>query len=130
IDRSGASRTRVVVGIVVLAVGLLQMSPARRGAPHTDDGPPVGLGAVLVIIAAIVIGPVLAGPSVRVLGAILPRFRGVTGRLATENAARSPKRTSATASALLISVALVGFITVFASSAKASITKEVARGFT
>ncbi len=33
---------------------------------------------------------------------------GVTGRLAIENAARSPKRTSATASALLIGVALVG----------------------
>jgi putative ABC transport system permease protein len=80
-------------------------------------------------VAAIVIGPVLAGPSIRVLGSALPRLKGVTGRLAAENAARSPKRTSATASALLISVALVGFITVFASSAKASVGEEVSRGF-
>jgi putative ABC transport system permease protein len=47
-----------------------------------------------------------------------------------ENAARSPKRTSATASALLIGVALIGFITVFAASAKASVEKEVNRGIT
>ena len=33
-----------------------------------------------------------------------PASRGITGRLATENAARSPKRTSATASALIIGV--------------------------
>ena len=50
-------------------------------------------------------------------GLPLPRFRGVTGRLATENAARSPKRTSATASAVVIGVALVVFIKVFAASA-------------
>jgi putative ABC transport system permease protein len=46
-----------------------------------------------------------------------------------ENAARSPKRTSATASALLIGVALIGFITVFAASAKASVSSEIERGF-
>ena len=116
----------------------------RRGAPDrrpvepvgrvarpkdTDDLPPVGFGALLVIVAAIVIGPVLAGPSIRLLGSALPKIKGITGRLAAENAARSPKRTSATASALLISVALVGFITVFASSAKASVGEEVSRGF-
>jgi putative ABC transport system permease protein len=63
------------------------------------------------------------------LGALLPRFKGVTGRLAMENAARSPKRTSATASALLIGVALIGFITVFAASAKKSVSSEIDRGF-
>jgi putative ABC transport system permease protein len=76
-----------------------------------------------------VIGPVLAGPSVRLIGAALPRFKGVTGRIARENAARSPKRTSATASALLIGVALIGFITVFAASAKKSVSAEIDRGF-
>jgi putative ABC transport system permease protein len=129
VDRSGASRARIVVGVGVLAFGILNLSAAWRGTSDTEDLPVVGLGAVLVIIAAIVIGPVLAGPSIRAMGALLPRLKGVTGRLAAENAARSPKRTSATASALLISVALVGFITVFASSAKASVSQEVSRGF-
>jgi putative ABC transport system permease protein len=129
VDRSGASRIRIVVGILLLAGGLWNLSAAWRGPKDTDDLPPVGFGALLAIVAAIVIGPVLAGPSIRLLGSLLPRLKGVTGRLAAENAARSPKRTSATASALLISVALVGFITVFASSAKASVGEEVSRGF-
>jgi putative ABC transport system permease protein len=129
IDRSGTSRLRLGLGVVVLALGALNLSRAWTADGDTDAVPTVGLGALLLIVGAIVIGPVLAGPSIRVLGAALPRLRGVTGRLATENAARSPKRTSATASALLIGVALVGFITVFASSATASVRAEVDRGF-
>ena len=129
IDRSGASRGRTVGGLILLAVAMWTLSAAWRDGSDTEDLPIVGMGAVLVIVAAIVIGPVLASPSIRLLGSLLPRFRGVTGRLATENAARSPKRTSATASALLIGVALVGFITVFAASAQESVTGEVTRGF-
>ncbi|HUS61473.1 MAG TPA: ABC transporter permease, partial [Acidimicrobiales bacterium] len=89
-----------------------------------------GMGGLLLIVGAIVIGPVLAGPSVTALGSPMPSFKGVTGTLAVQNAARSPKRTSATASALIIGVALVGFITVFAASAKDSVASEVERGFT
>jgi putative ABC transport system permease protein len=129
VERAGASKLRIAAGLVLLVVSLLNLSAGWRGEPNTDDVPTVGFGAVLMIVAAIVIGPVVAARSVRLLGAALPRLKGVTGRLATENAARSPKRTSATASALIISVALVGFITVFAASAKDSIGKEVSRGF-
>ena len=89
----------------------------------------MGLGAFALIVGAIVIGPALAAPTVRILAGGLPRLKGITGRLATENAARSPKRTSATASALLIGVALIGFITIFAASARLSVRNEVERGF-
>jgi putative ABC transport system permease protein len=130
VDRAGASRWRLGLGVVVIAVAVFALSRAWTADGDTDALPTVGLGALLAILGAIIIGPVLAGPSVRVLGAVLPRFRGVTGRLAVENAARSPKRTSATASALLIGVALIGFITVFAASAKKSIEAEVTRGLT
>ena len=129
VDRSGASRTRVVLGVLVLALAALNLSRAWTSDGDTDAVPFVGLGALLAIVGAIVIGPVLAGPTVRLLGAVLPRVKGVTGRLAMENAARSPKRTSATASALLIGVALIGFITVFAASAKKSVSSEIDRGF-
>ncbi|HSP03479.1 MAG TPA: FtsX-like permease family protein [Acidimicrobiales bacterium] len=128
IDRSGASKPRIVVGVVLLAIGAWSLSSAWRVAE--PEVATVGLGALVLIVGAIVIGPVLAEPSVRVLGAGLPRLRGITGVLATENAARSPKRTSATASALLIGVALIGFITVFAASARESVVAEVERGFT
>ena len=50
---------------------------------------------------------------------------GATGHLAMENARRNPRRTAATASALMIGVALVGFITILASSTKASTAAAV-----
>jgi putative ABC transport system permease protein len=55
------------------------------------------------------------------LGAAAEATSGTTGRLARANATRNPKRTSATASALMIGVALVGLITILAASTKASI---------
>ena len=128
IDRSGASRIRLALGVVVLVLGGLNLSRAWSADGDTDVIPSVGLGALLILVGAVVVGPVLAGPSVRTFGSVLPRLRGVTGRLATENAARSPKRTSATASALLIGVALVAFITVAAESIKRSVAAEFERG--
>jgi putative ABC transport system permease protein len=129
IDRSGASRLRLAFGLLALAAGAFALSAAWTQDGDTDSLPTVGLGALMILVGAIAIGPVLAGPTIRALGRPLPRLRGVTGRLAAENAARSPKRTSATASALLIGVALVAFITVFAASATKSVEAEVARGF-
>jgi putative ABC transport system permease protein len=128
IDRAGASRPRTIAGVVLLALGAWALSGAWRS--EEPELATVGLGALALIVGAIVIGPVLAEPTVRILGSSLPRLRGITGVLAMENAARSPKRTSATASALLIGVALVGFITVFAASARESVVAEVERGFT
>ena len=128
LDRSGASRIRIAAGVLIASLGAFNLSAAWTDG-SSGSIPTVGIGAVLLIVGAIVVGPVLAGPSIRILGRPLPSLKGVTGRLATENAARSPKRTSATASALVIGVALVGFITVFASSAKSSVTNEVERGF-
>ena len=129
IDRSGASKARVVLGVLVTLLAALNLSAAWTGDGGSDLIPRVGLGAVLLIVASVVLGPILAGPSVRIAGRGIAAVSGVTGKLAVENAARSPKRTSATASALIIGVALVGFITVFAASASASIDKEVSRGF-
>ncbi|MGQ0832011.1 MAG: ABC transporter permease [Microthrixaceae bacterium] len=128
LDRSGASKIRVVLGVIVLALGAYQLSTAWTDGT-SDAIPGVGLGGLLAIFGAIVIGPVLASPSVRAIGTPLASLKGITGKLAVENAARAPKRTSATASALVIGVALVGFITVFAASAKRSVTAEVERGF-
>ena len=62
----------------------------------------------------------MALPISRVLGAPLPSLRGVTGTIARQNAMRNPKRTAAAASALMICVGLVSFITIFASSTKAA----------
>jgi len=60
-----------------------------------------------------------------VLGMPVPRVSGAIGHLARENAKRNPRRTAATASALMIGVFLVGFITILASSTKASTASAV-----
>jgi putative ABC transport system permease protein len=70
------------------------------------------------------LGPVMARRFSRIVGWPL-RLRGMAGTLARENAARNPRRTAATASALMIGVGLVTLITVFAASAKTSVATSV-----
>lgn len=88
-----------------------------------------GSGAALALAAFVVLGPVASTTAVRVLGSPLGRLRGVTGALARRNALRSPKRTAATASALMIGVAVVALFTVFGASLKATMDQTVSRSF-
>src|ERR687898_760905 len=81
----------------------------------------VGLGVLLIITAAVLVGPVFAQPTVQLIGAPLPAVKGMIGQLARQNAARNPKRTAATASALLIGVAIIAFFLAFNSSLRAAI---------
>jgi putative ABC transport system permease protein len=90
----------------------------------------VGLGVLLVFFGVAALGRTVALPLSRVIGLPLPRLRGIAGQLARENAMRNPKRTAATASALMIGVGLVSFITIFAASTKASFSKTVDEAFT
>jgi putative ABC transport system permease protein len=129
IERTGPSKVRIGIGVGVALLSIYLLAQGWIGDGTTSVQPPVFLGALLLVAAAIIIGPVLAGPSVRLAGRGVSAASGVTGKLAVENAARSPKRTSATASALLIGVSLVGLLLVFGASAKASIDKEISRGF-
>jgi putative ABC transport system permease protein len=73
-----------------------------------------------VFVGVAILGPLFARPISRLLGAPLA-LRGTTGRLAQRNAMRNPSRTSATAAALMVGVALVSLMTIIASSTKASV---------
>jgi putative ABC transport system permease protein len=128
VEQPTRSKRRTAIGVAVTVAGGLLLSLGLFG----DTGNPVafvGLGAAVVFLGVAVLGPVIVTPVARVLGAPLPRLRGVAGRLARENALRNPKRTAATASALMIGVGLVGFITVFAASATASIDRIIDESF-
>jgi putative ABC transport system permease protein len=127
IDRSGVSVSRIVAGLAVTALGVVSFA---AGVTGDGDGALslLGLGAVVTILGVFVLGPVLVRPAIRLLGAPAAAT-GVTGAYARENARRTPKRTAATASALMIGVALVGFITILASSTNASIESAVDTSF-
>jgi putative ABC transport system permease protein len=124
VDTSGSSRLRLVTGVLIVLLGGLCL----YGGLFTDldnDLQLIGAGAVSVFIGFAVVGPVTAPLLSRFLGSPLPRLSGITGRLARENASRSPRRTASTASALMIGVGLVVFIAVVADSLKASTTDAI-----
>ncbi len=121
VDRSSTSKRRTVIGVVLAATGAYGVA-AGLGAHKIAT---VGFGALGVFAALIVLGPVVARPLSRALGVLLPRFRGMPGTLARENASRNPRRTASAASALMIGVALVALMTVFAATAKASMATTI-----
>ncbi|MFI2204952.1 ABC transporter permease [Streptomyces sp. NPDC020192] len=126
VDSSGASRPRALTGT---ALGVLALAATLGGVLVTPSVWVAGLGALLALAAFVVLGPVAATTVVRLLGGPLDRLRGVTGALARRNALRSPKRTAATASALMIGVAVVSLFTVFGASLKATMDRTVSRSF-
>ena len=122
VDSSGTSRRRAVIGTVLTALGV---ALAVSGASGDGAAAPVGLGALAAFAGVVVLGPVIGSRFVRIVGAPVAAFRGMTGVLARDNASRNPKRTAATASALMIGVALVVLISVFATSARSSIDANI-----
>ncbi|MFI6559233.1 ABC transporter permease [Streptomyces sp. NPDC050534] len=126
VDASGASRTRAVTGSGLAA---LAVAATLSGVLVSPSLWMAGLGAVLALVSFVVLGPVASSTVVRILGGPLDRLRGVTGGLARRNALRSPRRTAATASALMIGVAVVSLFTVFGASLKATMDQTVSRSF-
>lgn len=123
------SRQRIYVGSGLLVLGLGALLTGLFGSVDNAVAI-VGLGALLVFFGISVLGRTVALPLSRFIGSPLPRMRGVTGEIARENAMRNPKRTAASASALMIGVGLVGFITIFVSSATASQNQAIDDSFT
>jgi putative ABC transport system permease protein len=115
------SKRRAFFGVVVTATGAALIAQGLSGAGVG----PVGLGALGVFVGVAMLGPVLARPFARLFGWPVEHARGMAGTLARENAARNPKRTASTASALMIGVGLVAMITVFAASARASVATSI-----
>ena len=116
------SRRRIITGALVTIAGIATLLTGLFG----DPGQPaavVGLGAAIIFFGVTALNPVFAGPLARALGIPGERLFKVPGRLARQNAARNPKRTAATASALMIGLALVGFVGIFGASLKASVNK-------
>ena len=120
-----AGRIRAAIGILVCAVGLVSLVGAAQVSKASTGGGLLGLGVLLSLIGFVIVGPLLAGVIVRAVSAVLLRFFGPVGRLAERNALRNPRRTGATASALMIGLALVAGLSVVGSSMVASANDQL-----
>ncbi|OYP17191.1 ABC transporter [Streptomyces sp. FBKL.4005] len=101
-------------GVAVVLVGTTMDTDSGQGA--------MGLGAVLLIIGVFVLTPLLSRPLIAAAAPLLRAF-GVSGKLARQNSVRNPRRTAATASALMIGLTLITGMTVMAGSLQKSIDK-------
>jgi putative ABC transport system permease protein len=111
-------RARAVLGGVLVLAGTGLVLAGAQGDPVESSY--LLAGTVATALGVLVLGPVLARVLSRLLGAPIGHALGVVGQLARDNAARSPRRTSATVLPLVIGLALIGFLTTLAASTKAT----------
>ncbi|MEX0667176.1 MAG: FtsX-like permease family protein, partial [Acidimicrobiia bacterium] len=119
-ESKGLLRRRAIIGLDISGLGIAIMTVGlvlEREDPTIPDIALVGAGAGLIFIGVAALTAVVAKPITGFIGAPL-RATGVPGRLAVDNAGRSPRRTAATASALMVGLALVGLTLVLADSLK------------
>ena len=111
---------RNTIGAVISAAGIALVLLATG----MKDGAnlPMGGGAALLLIGVFVLTPLLSRPVIAAAGPLLRPF-GITGKLARQNSVRNPRRTAATASALMIGLTLITGLTVIATSMQSAIDK-------
>jgi putative ABC transport system permease protein len=119
------------LAVLVIAAGLAMLLAGLFGDIESSGSAAalMGGGAVLVLLGVAIFSPRLVKPLASLGGAPIQRLRGLTGRLARENTQRKPGRTAATSAALMIGLALVTFVAVFAAGFKGSISAAVDRNF-
>jgi len=86
-------------------------------------------GALLVFLGVALFSPSVAAPVAHLIGFALRPFK-TPGHLADQNAARNPRRTASTASALMIGLALVTTVLVVGTSLKATFQQTIDRTVT
>lgn len=126
-------RREVVRAVLAALLGVAGMAMVLAGlfgsAEGGDAAGLVGGGAVAVVFGVSLFSPSLVRPLAALVGAPLQRLRRLTGRLARENTQRNPARTAVTAAALMIGLAVVAFVAVFAAGIKSSIAEAIDESF-
>ena len=89
----------------------------------------VGAGILAALLGVAAASPVLSRPLVVLATGVYRRVFGTVGNLAGQNSLRNPRRTAATASALMIGLALVTTMSILGSSAKASVDETLEQSF-
>ena len=123
--RSRSGVLRLVSGLLLLVPGAALMVLGVLRADVLVALP----GGVLSFLGVVLLAQRGVPPVVAAAGRLLGRVGGVPGRLAAGNATRNPRRTAATATALLIGVTLTTAMVVGASSTRATAQAGLASAY-
>ncbi|MGW7491949.1 ABC transporter permease [Streptomyces sp. NPDC054786] len=115
------------LGAVITGLGVAVMFYVST-LKSSDDMPIAMAGSMLTLTGVIILAPLLSRPLVSLAGLLTTRLFGIGGKLAKQNALRNPRRTAATASALMIGLTLITGMTVVGNSAQQAMDKMTANG--
>lgn len=119
---------RSVAGSVLVVLGTTAACVALFGEPPYS-GWVLGIGVLAVLLGVAALSPFLAAPFLVVARRVFGKAFGIVGTLAGNNALRNPRRTAATASALMIGLTLCVTMAMLGASAKASVDQAVKENF-
>jgi len=129
LETGAQRRRRGVAGFALALLGTGLIGAGLLGM--LDPGEAwVGIGAGVIFLGVALLSPRLVPPLASLVGAALQRLSRVAGRLARENSVRNPGRTAITASALMIGLALVSFVTILAAGLRGSIDDAIDKTIT
>lgn len=126
--RAAASRWRVVFAVLLLGGGSLLLAGGvaiALGAPGLFAIFVGLLGGMISFFGIMVAGVLIVPRVVGMLARLLAPF-GAPAAIAASNSVRNPKRTTATAMALLVAVTLITMMSVGAESSKATLDAAIA----
>lgn len=126
------SRLRFVIGTAVTVLGIAFVALGLFVRPGGTAGTIFfsAVGAVALFLGVASLSATVAKRASLLIGAPFAKLFDVPGELARQNAARAPRRTASTASALMIGLALVSTFAVVASSVKSSFDKVLEQSVT
>ena len=119
---SSSGRSSRSSGAAAFVIGLFLQPGGTIGLIAFAAG-----GGLLLFLGVASVSSTVARPVTKLIGWPVAKLFGTTGVLARENAGRAPRRTSATAAALMIGVALVSAASVFAASLRSTFTGTLER---
>ena len=125
------SRFGPIASLVTLALGILLLVYGifASGLPTASRLLALGFGTLILFVGVSLNAKRAVRQLARVLGWPGARFGGTAGTLARENAMRNPSRTAATASALMIGLALITFVAILGAGLRASFGDAVDKLF-
>ena len=121
---------RLIRGFVLAGVGVVMFLFGLFARPGSGGqwGLIAGAGALSIVFGVTTLSATIARPMSRAIGAPIAKLLGIAGRFARDNAARVPRRTARTASALMIGVTLITGAAVFTSSLRDTFGRILEQG--